>query len=120
MMSPRRMARRVRLLAGLSLERELGPLNVRTLIVTGEPDLDRVVPVRLTCDYLRLWPHAAVATLPRTGHIGCVTRADEFARVVTSFVQAGANVESGVQTGLEDAAPEPRRGHGLHLRKRLV
>jgi pimeloyl-ACP methyl ester carboxylesterase len=86
MMSPRRMARRVRLLEGLSLEPELSPLRVRTLIVTGEPELDRVVPVRLTREYLRLWPHAAEATLARTGHIGCVTRADEFARIVTGFV----------------------------------
>jgi pimeloyl-ACP methyl ester carboxylesterase len=98
MMSPRRMARRVRVLEGLSLERELGPLRVRTLIVTGEPDLDRVVPVRLTREYLRLWPHAAEATLARTGHIGCVTRADEFARVVTRFVEE--NVEAGLQSRL--------------------
>lgn len=84
-MSPSRMARRVQLLEGLSLERELGPLRVRTLVVTGEPELDRVVPVRLTREYLRLWPHAREAMLARTGHIGCVTRAGEFARIVTQF-----------------------------------
>jgi pimeloyl-ACP methyl ester carboxylesterase len=85
MMSPRRMARRVHLLEGLSLAQELGSVSVRTLVVTGEPDLDRVVPVHLTREYLRLWPHAAEATLERTGHIGCVTRANEFARIVTQF-----------------------------------
>jgi pimeloyl-ACP methyl ester carboxylesterase len=129
MMSPRRMARRVRLLEGLSLERELAPLRLRTLIVTGEPGLDRVVPVRLTREYLRIWPHATEATLARTGHIGCVTRADEFARIVARF--AGANVEAGHQYRLEDAAPgslppsrsalrRTGRDPGLHQRRQVV
>ena len=86
MFSPQRMAGRVRALEGLSLQQELRHVNVRTLVVTGEPDLDRVVPVSRTREYLRLWPHATHVTLPHTGHLGLITRPDEFATVVTSFI----------------------------------
>jgi pimeloyl-ACP methyl ester carboxylesterase len=86
MFSPARMARRVHLLAGVSLENELTAVRVPTLILTGEPALDRVVPVSMTLHYLTLWPHARVATIPRSGHLGVITRPAEFARLVTSFV----------------------------------
>lgn len=89
--SPRLMARRVRLLAGLGLERELGAVRLPTLVVTGEGHLDRVVPVRLTREYLRIWPHAEEATLARTGHLGLVTRADAFATLVASFADAAGS-----------------------------
>ena len=86
MLSPTRMARRVRL-----LERHAGPfepqrVHVPTLVVTGEGPLDRVVPVDASHEYLQLWPHAQVATLARTGHLGLITRADEFARIVVRFI----------------------------------
>lgn len=86
--SPRRMARRVRLLAGLDLERALGSVRLPTLVVTGDAHLDRVVPVRLTREYLRIWPHAEHRTLERTGHLGLVTRAEAFAAVVVAFARA--------------------------------
>ncbi len=62
-----------------------------TLVVTGEPTLDRVVPTALTLDYLRVWPHARHVTLPRTGHLGLITRPQEFADLVTSFLEEGAH-----------------------------
>ena len=83
--SPTLMARRARMAATLDIERELAHVHCPTLIVTGEPTLDRVVPVRLTRDYHRIWPHATEAVLPRTGHLGLVTKPDEFARLVASF-----------------------------------
>lgn len=86
MFSPRRMARRVRLLEGLSLAAELQRLHVPTLVVTGEPSLDRVMPVALTSEYLRLWPHAQTAILERTGHLGLITRPEAFAGIVAPFV----------------------------------
>ena len=58
MFSPGRMARRVHLLAGMELREELARVDAATLIVTGEAGLDRVVPVRLTREYLDIWPHA--------------------------------------------------------------
>ena len=57
-----------------------------TLVLTGEKGLDRVVPVESTREYLRLIPGSIGAELPRTGHIGCVTRADEWAARVWEFV----------------------------------
>ena len=85
--SPRLMARRARMVASLDLERELAHVRCPTLVVTGEPTLDRVVPVPLTRDYHRIWPHATEAVLARTGHLGLITRADEFARLLVSFAQ---------------------------------
>jgi 3-oxoadipate enol-lactonase len=86
MFSPGRMARRVHLLAGLDLRRELAGVETPTLVVTGDRDLDRVVPVQRTREYLDLWPHARVVTIEHTGHLGSITRPEEFASVVASFV----------------------------------
>jgi len=89
--APRLMARRARLVATLDVERQLGRVKCPTLVVTGEPTLDRVVPVALTRDYHRIWPHASEAVLQRTGHLGLITRPDEFARLVASFADQNAN-----------------------------
>ena len=70
---------------------ELGRVSCPTLVVTGEPTLDRVVPVALTRDYHRIWPHATEAVLQRTGHLGLITRPDEFARLVRVFADQNAN-----------------------------
>ena len=87
MFSPRLMARRARLVAALDVERELALVRCPTLVVTGESALDRVVPVALTRDYLRIWPHATEAVLERTGHLGTITRPDEFTRLVGQFAE---------------------------------
>jgi pimeloyl-ACP methyl ester carboxylesterase len=93
MFSPRRMVRRMRLLEGLDLEREMSDLRLPTLVITGESRLDRVVPVRVTRDYLRLWPHADQATIERTGHIGSITRPEEFADRVFKFTERSSSQE---------------------------
>lgn len=87
MFSPARMARRIRLVDGLDLERELASLRVPTLVVTGEATLDRIVPVCRTHEYLSLWPHAAAATIARTGHLGAITQPARFGGVVAPFVE---------------------------------
>lgn len=87
MFSPGRMARRVYLLARLDLRSELAGVHVPTLVVTGDAALERVVPVRVTRDYLQMWPHAHVATIKRTGHLGLITRPHEFARIVAPFAE---------------------------------
>ena len=84
--SPSLMARRVLLLDGLDLTRELEGVRVPVLIVTGEPDLERVVPVRLTREYFAIWPHAHGATIANTGHLGSITRPVAFANLVAPFV----------------------------------
>ena len=97
--SPGRMARRVHLLESLDLQAELARVAVHAtaswtppaLVITGEPSLDRVVPVSVTHEYLRLWPHATAATISRTGHLGSMTRPAELARLVVPFVERAAH-----------------------------
>jgi 3-oxoadipate enol-lactonase len=90
-LSPARMARRVHLLDGLALGDELTRVEAPTLIVTGDPALERVVPVRLTREYLEIWPQARFVTIARTGHLGLITRPDEFTRIVAPFVADAAS-----------------------------
>lgn len=92
MMSPGRMARRVHLLESVKLDHNLSSLRIPTLVVTGEAALDNVVPVRLTEEYTRLWPHAERVTIARTGHIGLITRPDAFAAAVVPFVERHTEV----------------------------
>jgi pimeloyl-ACP methyl ester carboxylesterase len=87
MLSPSRMARRARLLPATGIGRTLAAVHVPTLVVTGSDGLDRVVPVRLTLEYLGIWPHARHEVIPRTGHLGLITRPDAFAAVVAPFVE---------------------------------
>lgn len=94
-LSPSRMARRVRLLDGLNLSGELRRVRAPTLVVTGSPSLERVVPVRASREYLDLWPHARLATINRTGHLGIITRPDAFASIVGTFVKSrGGSADS--------------------------
>jgi len=83
--SPARMARRI---TWALAHRFADPRTVQapSLIVTGEPGLDQVVPVDVTCRYLQELPAAHHVVLPHTGHLGCVTRPDEFASVLGRFV----------------------------------
>ena len=85
MFSPVRVARRVHVLEAVQLDRELEPVQVPTLVVTGERGLDRVVPVPLTEEYARMWPHVERITIAHTGHLGLITRPDAFADAVTGF-----------------------------------
>jgi 3-oxoadipate enol-lactonase len=86
--SPYLMARRVRLLDGKDLEAEVTGVHVPALVVAGDAELDRVVPVALTRDYLRLWPEARFASIARSGHLGAISRPDEFAELVTRFAES--------------------------------
>jgi pimeloyl-ACP methyl ester carboxylesterase len=80
------MARRVHMLSGLNLTDEASRVCVPTLLVTGESTLDCVVPTRVTHEYRELWPHAQVATIERTGHLGFITRPGAMADVIVPFV----------------------------------
>jgi pimeloyl-ACP methyl ester carboxylesterase len=84
--SPVAMARRVRALAGCDLAADARAITARTLVLTGEERLDRVVPVAGTREYLSLIPGAVGFTLEGTGHIGLVTKPREFAQAITDFV----------------------------------
>jgi pimeloyl-ACP methyl ester carboxylesterase len=99
MFSPSRMAGRVRLLADVRLSDEVARVKVPILLVTGEPALDRVVPVDVTHEYLRMWPEARLATIAHTGHLGLITRPEEFARIVVPFAEHAGRDEAWRRVG---------------------
>jgi 3-oxoadipate enol-lactonase len=106
--SPMRMARRVHAVTGIELRDELAAVHVPTLVVTGDPLLDRVVPVRMTRQYLTMWPHASHVTIERSGHLGLITRPDEFAEIVAAFVTRAAGTRER-QEGERDSPGTRRR-----------
>ena len=85
-----RMARRLHWLqdARFGFDR---PIDLPALIVTGEPELERVVPPSQTAEYLGWLPRARATTLARTGHAGTVTKAREFAALVGDFAASLAS-----------------------------
>lgn len=89
--SPATMARRVTMLGRYSLEAEVARVRAPALVLTGDAALDRVVPVSLTREYLRLWPQATAATLERSGHLGTISRPEEFADLIARFAEAHAS-----------------------------
>jgi pimeloyl-ACP methyl ester carboxylesterase len=83
--SPAKMARRVAWAQAHRFANVRGA-SMPALIVTGEPALDRVVPVEITRRYLADFTRAEHVVLERTGHNGLVTRPDAFAGVLERFV----------------------------------
>jgi pimeloyl-ACP methyl ester carboxylesterase len=89
--SPALMRDRMRLLDGIDFASSVASIDAPTLVMTGEAELDRVVPPPHTLGYVRLLPHAQCFTLERTGHIGIVTRPAQFAEAVASFIARAAD-----------------------------
>ena len=88
--SPARMARRIAWARAHRFANANG-VDAPTLVLTGEPDLDKVVPVDVTRRYLNDFAGAEHVVLERTGHNGLVTRPDAFAGVLERFVN-GARI----------------------------
>lgn len=91
-MSPVRAAQRAMLADAEDFVPDCHQIRCPTLLVTGEPQLDRVVPVVQTLRYAELIEGARVARLDRTGHLGTVTRPERFAEVVRGFLEANEAV----------------------------
>jgi 3-oxoadipate enol-lactonase len=85
---PAHMAARMRLRDGIDLRADCARVQARALVVTGEPGLDRIVPVDSTREFVTLLRGAEYAMMEKTGHIGLVTRPERFARMVGDFVIA--------------------------------
>lgn len=83
--SPARMARRVAWAAAHHFA-DPRSIRARALVMTGEPNLDKVVPVTVTEQYMTELKSAQRVVLDRTGHIGLVTRPDRFADILGRFV----------------------------------
>jgi pimeloyl-ACP methyl ester carboxylesterase len=98
--SPRLMTERVRFLEHVDLARDCRQVQAPALVITGEPGLDRVVPVDSTRELLSFLPQAEARTLERTGHIGLITRPTAFAELVWMHVE---------RCGRDTRPPERRR-----------
>jgi 3-oxoadipate enol-lactonase len=83
---PAQMAARMRLHPGVELQADCARVRARTLVITGAPELDRVVPVESTREFATLVRDAKYAMMDRTGHIGLVTQPDRFAELVSAFI----------------------------------
>lgn len=82
------MAARARLMAHVEPAPDCARICVPTLIITGEPDLDYVVPAQGTAGYATLIKGATTVVLERTGHLGSVTKPDLFAAAISRFVDS--------------------------------
>ncbi len=86
--SPRQMARWVHAWQATDIASECARITAPTHLITGEPRLDRVVPVQSTLHYLTLIPGSTFSRLSRSGHIGLVSRPDDFSVLVSEFLDA--------------------------------
>jgi pimeloyl-ACP methyl ester carboxylesterase len=86
-LSPARMARRARLISTVDTRRLCAQVTAPTLVVTGEPALDHVVPAGRSLEYAAIIRGARQAVLERSGHLGTITRPDAFAEIVRAFVR---------------------------------
>jgi pimeloyl-ACP methyl ester carboxylesterase len=102
--SPRHMSLRAKIAAAEDFVEDCGRIAAPTLVLSGEPDLDRVVPVETTLEYVKSIPGARSAMLEGTGHLGLATRPDRFAAIVGQFV---ADHSQPSHTALIDAADRP-------------
>jgi pimeloyl-ACP methyl ester carboxylesterase len=83
-----RMAVRGRLMSSYDTRADCARITAPTLVITGQAELDRVVPGGAASEYARLIAGAELALLERTGHIGPLTRPRAFTRLVRQFVPA--------------------------------
>jgi pimeloyl-ACP methyl ester carboxylesterase len=86
--SPKQMVNWVAAWQATDIDGACRRITAPTLVVTGEPQLDRVVPVHQTLKYLDLIPGATHRRFERTGHVGFASRSREFASLVAPFVDA--------------------------------
>lgn len=85
---PTRMARWVKAWQAADIACECSRITAPTHLITGEPRLDRVVPVQSTLHYLTLIPGSTFSRLSHTGHIGLVSRPHDFSALVNEFLDA--------------------------------
>ncbi len=89
--SPRLMAASVRTWMATDVLASALRITSPTLLITGEPHLDRVVPVASTLEYLEIIKGSRHVTLANTGHVGVVSKPAEFTKLIEDF-----NLELGV------------------------
>jgi len=98
-----RMAARARLLSRIDASADCSRVAAPTLVVTGEPRLDYVVPVDGTSRYLECIAGARAVVIEGTGHLGTITKPRVFAELVARFV--------GERHSLRSVRLQPDRSH---------
>jgi pimeloyl-ACP methyl ester carboxylesterase len=98
--SPSLMSQRITLLDGVDFVADAVRVTAPTLVITGEPHLDRIVPVESTREYLRYVAGATAVTIERTGHIGLLTRVECFAEIVADFIARSLDKPQSPQPGV--------------------
>jgi pimeloyl-ACP methyl ester carboxylesterase len=87
-MWPPRMAARMRIAQQVDFFEACRRITMPTLVVTGQPGLDRVVPAEETWKYLKLIPGSELLRL-RGGHACCVMQPRTFANAFVSWKRGG-------------------------------
>jgi 3-oxoadipate enol-lactonase len=87
-LSVSRMAVRARLISAHDRLADCAVLTCPTLIVHGDPALDRVVDPLSSLEYAPLIRRSQTATIERTGHLGSIARPQEFGTIVRLFLEA--------------------------------
>ena len=85
---PSLMAARIRDTRDVDVAADCARITAPTLVITGEEQLDRVVPVETTKRYASMIHGARYELMNRTGHLGVLTQPDRFAALVSEFVHA--------------------------------
>jgi pimeloyl-ACP methyl ester carboxylesterase len=85
--NPAAMANWVRAWVNTDIVSACRSITAPTLVITGEPELDRIVPVASTLEYLDLIAGSEHVTLAKTGHVGVVSKPDAFAKIVADFAR---------------------------------
>jgi|SRR6185503_3757422 len=85
-LEPSRMAEWVREWLRYDLAADCATITAPTLVVTGESQLDRVVPVRDSKKFLKLIRGSTHMVLPDTGHVGCIAKPYRFAEMCGQFI----------------------------------
>jgi len=88
---PAVMAERVTLQQTMDFAPDCARITAPTLLVTGEDDLDKVVPANVTRRYRQLIPDAQYVQMRRTGHLGMLTHPVQFADIVSGFINANGH-----------------------------
>jgi pimeloyl-ACP methyl ester carboxylesterase len=109
--APSSMSRWIRAWLAVDTGPDCERIQAPTLVVTGEPHLERVVPVAATREYLKLIPHARYAVLPETGHVGTITKPYRFTEIVGRFL-AAAEQEAAAKAAAGHAAAVARWATG--------
>ena len=104
-LSPAHIGARALLLDGADPAADCARVTVPTLIVSGEPRLDFVVPSSGTQEYERLIPGARTVRLEGTGHLGTITKPEAFAAAVHDFL---VTITGGAER--QDRSETRRRG----------